>query len=327
MRYPWQRKQWQLLWQSVQSQRLPHALLLSGMAGTGKTAFALHIAQALLCQNVSGEGDPCDICHPCRLVTTDVHPNVYQVAPEKEGHAIKVDQIRPLTEFVQQSSLSGEFRIVIIRNAHSMNMNAANALLKTLEEPSSGAIIILISEQNGHLPATIRSRCQRILFPRPDTEEALTWLRTQSLIENMTAEQALRLAQGSPLLATALSQDEMLPLRGEMFQSFRQLAEKRVDPLTLAAKWQKVDPVKWLDLLLGWVSDLMRLQLGGQSDQLLNQDSLAALNACTALVPLNKNLQLLQDILKLRAQMSAGINFNKQLLMENILIRWSEPVK
>ena len=326
MRYVWQAKQWQQLWQSIQAGRLPHALLLTGMAGTGKVSFALHAAQALLCQANTADGDPCNNCHACRLVVTTAHPNVYHVLPEKEGQAIKVDQIRAAAEFVQQSSMKGEFRIVIIRPAHSMNMNAANALLKTLEEPSSGAIIILVTEQSGRLPATIRSRCQRILFPRPNQQEALSWLRTQPVVESLTPEQSLRLMHGAPLLAASLSGDDMLPLRKEMFQAFSELAKKRAHALTLAAKWHKIDTVKWLDLLLGWVSDLLRLQKGCQPGQLLNQDYTDALQACAPLVPLQKNLQLMEHILTLRGQISAGINFNKQLLIESLLIRWSEPV-
>lgn len=143
MKYPWQDKQWQQLWQAKQTERLPHGLLLSGLAGTGKLHFALHFTQALLCSQVSAEGDPCNTCHACRLVMTDVHPNVFRVSPEEEGHAIKVDQIRALAEFIQQSSLQGGFRVAIINPAHSMNISAANALLKTLEEPAEGAILIL----------------------------------------------------------------------------------------------------------------------------------------------------------------------------------------
>jgi DNA polymerase-3 subunit delta' len=294
------------------------------MAGTGKAAFALHTAQALLCQQSAMSGDPCETCHACRLVKTLAHPNVYHVTPEKEGHAIKVDQIRELAEFVQQSSFQGEYRIVIIRPAHSMNMSAANALLKTLEEPASGAILILVTELAGQLPATIRSRCQRILFPRPDQQAALQWLKSQPLTDAMQPEQCLRLAHGAPLLALSLMQDDALPLRADMFTALPQLAERRADPLALAAKWQKADPVSWLDLLLSWAADLVRLQSGCNVGQLLNQDYASALKNSAAHIPLKKNLQLMQQVLTMRGQMSAGINFNKQLLMESLLIRWSE---
>lgn len=324
MRYPWQEKQWQQLWQSAQAGRLPHALLLAGMTGTGKTAFALHTAQALLCAQVSLGGDPCGSCHACRLVITNAHPNVYHVVPEKDGHAIKVDQIRELAEFIQQSSLQGEYRFAIINPAHSMNINAANALLKTLEEPSSGAILILVTDQPNHLPATIRSRCQRILFPQPDSQTSLQWLREQ-LPADQQAEQALRLAHGAPLLALKLTSEDVMPLRADVFQSLQQLVERKADALSLAAKWQKIDPVQWLDLLAGWVIDLVRLQSGALSNQLLNQDYEGALKNCSQRVPMSNNLRLMENLLAARGQMSAGINLNKQLLMERLLIRWLEP--
>lgn len=322
MRYPWQTQQWQQWQQSVNAGRMPHAVLLSGMAGTGKTAFAAHVAQALLCQDVTASGDPCDACHSCRLVTTNAHPNVYHVTPEKDGHAIKVDQIRELTEFVQQSSFQGEYRVVLIYPAHNMNINAANALLKTLEEPSSGAVLMLVTDQISHLPATIRSRCQRILFSQPEQQTALQWLRANLPADKMAPEQWLRLAHGAPLTALALTQDEAMPLRADIFQSLQQLAEKRADAQALAAKWQKLDPVKWLDLMTGWAMDIVRLQLGGQSSQLLNQDFEAALQTCGQRIALQNNMYLLESLLKAQRQMNNGINFNKQLLMEGMLIRW-----
>jgi DNA polymerase-3 subunit delta' len=206
-----------------------------------------------------------------------------------------------------------------------MNLNAANALLKTLEEPAQGAILLLVTDQISHLPATIKSRCQRISFPRPDQHEALSWLRSQSTDATLSLEQALRLAHGAPLLALATLKDEELPIRNDMFTSLHQLVEMRADPLALAAKWQKIDPVKWLELVLGWVSDIIRLQLGGNITQLLNQDYEQALNASVARIPLQKNIQLLENLLAVRAKMSVGVNFNKQLLMESLLIRWMEP--
>jgi len=321
MNYPWQAKQWQQVWQAKETGRLAHGLLLAGLAGTGKLHFAKHFTQALLCQHVSPLGEPCHTCHACRLVLTDVHPNVFQVSPEEEGHAIKVDQIRALAEFVQQSSLQGGYRVAIIHPAHNMNISAANALLKTLEEPAEGAILILVTDQSGHLPATILSRCQRILFPRPEHHEALAWLSAQPHAN--APEQALRLAHGAPLLALSASQQALMPLRTEVFQALEQLAAKRTDPLTLAAKWQKTDSVQWLDLLLGFIADLMKLQLGSQAIHLTNQDQLGALQNCTTLIPLERNAEIMRLALKMRGQISAGINFNKQLLIESLLIRWA----
>ena len=324
MKYPWQDQQWRQLWQSVQSGRLPHALLLTGMVGTGKHAFALHTAQALLCASAAITGDPCGSCHTCRLVVTNVHPNLYQVIPEKEGHAIKVDQIRALSEFVQQTSLKGQLRIAVIYPAHSMNINAANALLKTLEEPAPDAILILVTDQPNHLPATVRSRCQCILFSRPDQTIALQWLR-QQLPDDAQLEQWLRLAHGAPLQALRLTQEDVLPIRADVFQGLQRIAEKQSDPQAVVAKWQKLDPEQWMDLISGWVTDLIRLQLGGNSEHLLNQDVADGLVIASKHTVLNKNLQLLERLLTSRRQLSAGVNFNKQLLMESMLIHWMEP--
>lgn len=323
MRYAWQTKPWQQFWQSVQADRMPHALLLTGMAGIGKLDFAKHAAQALLCSQVDAGGDPCCACHACRLVTTEAHPDVIYVRPEKEGHAIKVDQIRDLAEFIQQSSLQGGKRIAIIYPAHSMNINAANALLKTLEEPAAGAMMILVTDQYGYLPATIRSRCQRIAFQSPDHDAALHWLKTQPTVVDIDVEQLLRLANGAPLLAANMA-SESLSLRSEMLPLLQKLAERRVSPLKLAAEWQKQDPISWLNLFASWLSDLIKLQSGARAEQLCHQDFMQALTACSKQISLQRNVHILQYINQLQAELRHGINFNKQLMVENLLIRWSE---
>src|SRR5437867_10551148 len=131
MTYPWHTNQWQQLWRSKNENRLPHALLLSGVVGIGKAKFADDFARALLCR--ASPDFYCKQCHSCRLMQDRVHPNVVLVEPDGEGHAIKVDQIRGIIDFMNQSSLHGDYRIAIISPAISMNANAANALLKTLE--------------------------------------------------------------------------------------------------------------------------------------------------------------------------------------------------
>ena len=324
MKYAWQSKQWQQLWQARLSQRLPHALLLSGIEGIGKSDFALHLAQALLCSNAGNEGEPCCECHACRLVMTDAHPNIKWLLPEKPGQAIKVDQVREINEFVQQSSFQGEFRFALVYPAHRMNMNAANALLKTLEEPADGAVIILITDRCGHMPATIRSRCHKISFPKPDHEQALAWLSQHKLSADISLEQRLRLFHGAPLLAVKAQDSDIISLRSELYQSLAGLATKKSTLLKLSAKWQKVDLHMWMDLFYNWISDLLKLQLGVGGEFILNQDFSSELAATARLAPLQNNLRITSLLIKLRRQLNQGINFNKQLLIESMLIHWLE---
>ena len=195
MYYPWQAAQWQQIISAERAGRLPHALLLTGTLGLGKSIFADSLVKTLLC--ASKKEIYCGKCHPCRLVTGRVHPNILWIEPEKAGAAIKVDQIREVSEFVSQSSLKGHRRFVIINPADDMNINAANALLKTLEEPAHGAMLILISSEAQRMPATILSRCQRFVFPRPEKTMALNWIAQQRKIDD--AELLLRLSNGAPI--------------------------------------------------------------------------------------------------------------------------------
>src|SRR5438045_2591489 len=186
MIFPWQQEQWQQLWRAKQENRLPHALLCTGMAGIGKTQFIEEFVRAYCCTQ-SSDNLEC-ACHSCRLIENKSHPNVLWMQPEKIGSAIKVDQIREVSEFVQLTSLQDAFRIVVINPADAMNTNAANALLKTLEEPADGALIILISNYASQLPATVLSRCQRLVLSRPSTELGLNWLKKQLADEEVDAE-------------------------------------------------------------------------------------------------------------------------------------------
>lgn len=330
MIFPWQTQQWQQLWRSQREQRLPHALLFAGAAGTGKAIFADSFARALLCQQVASRSDEeremasyCNICHACRLIAGRVHPSVLFVEPEKEGQAIKVDQIRAVSDFINQSSLQGEYRIVVIHPAHDMNANAANALLKTLEEPSSGSIIILISSQFAHLPATILSRCQRILFPRPHTEKALDWLQSQLTDKTLDPKLLLQLAHGAPLAALRLVEDNMLALRENLFQILYLLSQKQADPIQAAAEWHAHASLQLLDFILSWVMDLLRLQLSVVTD-VINKDYAKQLTELKNQTHLRHNTKWMEYLQQLRGQLSNGVNLNKQLMLESVFIRWVE---
>lgn len=287
----WQSEQFQLLWRAKNDNRLPHALLFTGLKGTHKAALAQGFCAALLCQQVTAQGKPCGQCQSCRLIAGRVHPNVLWVEPEKAEVAIKVDQIRAVNDFINHTSLQGEHRIVIIHPADEMNISAANALLKTLEEPSTGALLILINDQRGRLPATILSRCQRVLFPPPTRDQALVWLTNQ-------------------------------PSRLDLFQTLIRLAEGKGDPIKSASELQNNDPLQLLDCFLSWVVDLLRLQLNSDSDNLINKDFSQQLMELKQKTQLKKNIKLMEYVQHLRTQLCEGINFNKQLMLESLFIEW-----
>jgi DNA polymerase-3 subunit delta' len=323
MIFPWQVEQWQQLWQAKCDQRLPHALLFSGLAGTGKAQFADNFARALLCSTQSADNHyACGTCHSCRLMAGRAHQNVLWIEPEKDGHTIKIDQVRSVSEYINQTSLQGNLRIVIINPANYMNTNSANALLKTLEEPSSGAVIILVSDQPAQLPATILSRCQRMVFPRPRPEQALTWLKQQLTIPDTNHELLLRVAQGAPLAALQLVKNEILTMRQDLFTALYALAQQQADPIKSAATIQDNDPLRLLDFMLVWIMDLLRLQLSGDEEMITNRDYLSQLSELKQSTELNANTKFMQYLQQIRGQVSVGVNFNKQLLLENILIRW-----
>lgn len=324
MIYPWQIKQWQQLLHAKQESRLPHALLLTGMTGIGKTNFADTFSRSFLCQTLNSEGMYCANCHACRLLANRAHPNVIWIEPEKEGQAIKVDQIREANEFIQQSSLQGEYRFVIINPANKMNINAANALLKTLEEPANGAIIILISDQYARLPATIISRCQRIIFPRPDKNEALNWLKKQKNLTAIDPELLLNITQGAPLLAWQWLENETLSLRQDLFSALCSLSKRQNNPLEIAAILKDADVIRVLDFMLTWMIDLLHLQLQSSVQTLVNKDYEKQLTDLKERSQMKKNLHLVDYLQQLRGHISAGINLNKQLVMESILIKWME---
>lgn len=185
-------------------ERLPHALLIHGPRGVGKLGLAERISQLLLCE---GEKRPCDTCDACRWFRGGNHPDFRRVEPEvlwaekpeKPSLVIKVEQVRELADFLYIGSHRGRLRVALVHPAEEMNENAANALLKGLEEPPAGAIFILVSHRPAQLLPTIRSRCVAVPVPLPPRNIALDWLAREGVKE---PQRWLAYAGGAPLRAT-----------------------------------------------------------------------------------------------------------------------------
>ena len=189
----------------------PHALLLHGSRGLGKHALALHLAQALLCEAPQADGLACGQCPGCRYAVAGQHPDLMRIElleideeteELKAVETIGIKRIRALTEFVALTSHRQRAKVAVIAPAERMQGPAANALLKTLEEPPAGTFIILVTDLVGRLPATIVSRCRRLKVPLPDPDAASAWLAEQGVAE---PQLALAQAAGAPLAALELA--------------------------------------------------------------------------------------------------------------------------
>lgn len=237
--------------------RLAHALLVHGIQGLGKRALSERIAALSVCQRASACGD----CAPCRWFAAGNHPDVYRVSPEDDKKTISVDQIRALTAKLSLASHSGGRKVAIITPADVMTEAAANALLKTLEEPSGESALILIADRLSALPITIVSRCQALPVPRPETEQALAWLVKQDG-DGVDWPALLRLANGAPIAAQALNEEGFGEHIKTLSDDLRALSDGRIDPATVAARWLRLDPARCLAWLDRRVTDVIRVRFG-----------------------------------------------------------------
>jgi DNA polymerase-3 subunit delta' len=238
---PWLAPAWQVLAESLRTGRLHHALLFAAPRGHGKRALADAFAASALCQQRKADGHACGTCRSCLLVAAGSHPDLARVTFEvrddgKPRSEITVDQMRALGQRLAMASQFGGLQIAIVDPADAMNPSAANALLKTLEEPATSTVIALVADDPSRLPPTIRSRCQRIEARAPTRAEALDWLRGQG-IDAGTAESLLDASMDNPGLAMAWMAEGALAVRDECVADLEALAASRAEPSAVAERW------------------------------------------------------------------------------------------
>lgn len=321
--YPWQQAVWRHLLGYIELQRIPQALLVTGLSGVGKRRLAEVYARALMCHAPLSDYAACGQCQSCKLFEAQTHPDFLLVEPDEPGKAIGIDKIRQLIVKLALKPQFDKQRVVIISPADSLNNASANAFLKCLEEPSARTCLILLTEKPSRLPATIRSRCQMLTCEVPDRNIAAEWLKQQGTGEN--SDVLLSLSQGAPLLAREYARQNFIAVRQDYFNAWLQVAEGKNNLVALAEQWQKpsaLDLHVLLTWMLGWVADLIKCAWQIEPGQLCNPDMKKPLQALAKRLELKRVYPFYDSLLIARSQLSTPIN--KQLLLEQLLISWSQ---
>lgn len=321
--YPWQQLHWYRLRSYIQQNRIPQALLFSGPAGQGRRHLAEYYARALLCHAPQDDGNACGNCAACKLFDGGTHPDFIAVEPDEPGKAIGIDKVRQLIGKLALKPQYQAYRVAIFQPADALNTASANAFLKCLEEPGERTCLLLISEQPARLPATIRSRCQKIVCETPERELALRWLRSEGVREQ--AELLLDLAGGAPLLAKQYAETGIAPLRQEYFQAWLQIGEGKADWLAVAERWHKQEQIELnvvLAWLAGWLADIVKCAYRADSAHLANPDLKNSLQGVAERLEFRGVYRFYDRVLTAKAQLATQLN--QQLMLEQLLIDWSQ---
>ena len=258
MRLPWLNAQAEALGSALDSERLGHAPLIHGPSGLGKIELARWLVARILCLDQEGRA-PCGACRSCTLLEAATHPDLFTAGIPEEKQQIPVDVVRDLCRGLQLTPSVGRRRVGWIEPAEAMNRNAANALLKTLEEPAPGTWLVLVSHHPERLPATIRSRCQKISVHPPSAEVAMAWLSAQ--LPDSAHEQlalALAAAGGAPVRALELLRDDDgLAFGLEIRQALLELAHARPVAAAIAEEWAAHPARSW-----GWIAHWVHQWMG-----------------------------------------------------------------
>jgi DNA polymerase III subunit delta' len=329
--YPWQSETIQRL--RGMRARLPNALLLKGPEGIGKLDLALNFAQSILCNSPDGNGNACNQCSSCHWFTQETNPNFKLVQPnsysdteeimekesgKKASREISIDQIRGLSNFVNLTSHNNGYRIVLIYPAEAMNNNAANALLKSLEEPTDQLMFILVSSNPQQLLPTILSRCLSLALPLPTLEQSTLWLRDKGI-----SDPTIALAQAgfAPLTALKIAAEESGFEEHEFILNSLSL-QAGFDAISLADRLQRTLPTQVIHLLQQWCYDLVSFkQVGVVRYYPEHHDSIAKITKNISLQALHQLVKELQEAKRI------GLHpLNPKLLFETLFLAYQQTL-
>ena len=325
------------LQRAIESGRPAHAYVFTGPEGVGKATAALEFAAALNCE---ANDKPCGDCRPCRDTLANRHPDVESIAPgglcdepDHRDHAdsrdLRICQVRRLERVLSLAPYAGGRRVAIIDAADTLRAEAANAFLKTLEEPPPGTVIVLLVEREERLPETVLSRCQRIAFRRIDTPTVIAALQSRGA--DLPTAQAIATAAAGRIgwAFRALEDPEVLEERDSMLDDAVRVAHGgRVERFGWARGAESRAPgvreryLRGLDAWESWWRDVL-LAASGARAGFLNQDRAAVLLEEGKLYSIGEVVHFLRSLLQTREHLQE--NVDPQLALENLTLDLPQP--
>lgn len=306
-----------ILQNSLRGDKLSHAYIFSGPVGTGRKQMAIEFAKAIYCLN--RDGDSCGECRECRKVEHGNHPDLYRIEPD--GASIKIDQIRELQKEFSYKSTSSNTKIYIINEAETMTIQAANSLLKFLEEPVSQVVAILVTENGNALLPTIQSRAQWISFtPMPRTE-MMRILMEEGFPETLVRP-AVQITAGVQAAKGLIESDWFAEMRSLVIQLLKEtLTRFPISFITVQQKLIRTNlnehmPVLF-DFIILWLKDMVRLRLG-RKEPLVYMDQLDWMGSLAFSRSVTDWVQMMEQAVELQKRLR--FNANPQLVMEKMLV-------
>lgn len=322
--YPWLADAHERLQDYRRRERLPHALLLTGPAGLGQMELAETFLASVFCRQPLETG-ACGNCTACAQFAAGNYPDFHDITFEEDDRGklrkqIVVDQVRRLSADLGLMSQGG-WKAALVHPADAMNVNAANSLLKTLEEPPARSLLLLVTHRPARLPATIRSRCQQLAVHPPDRDAGEAWLREQGVA---MPELALAYASGSPLRARDLAGSGFLAERANWTQQLSAVLLRKRSPVSLAGDLESQPLPVIIDWLEALVEDLIRLRQVGDTAWLRNPDLLDALKTLAERLNLLTLHRYLGAVRQGRRLLDSQAN--PRLLLESLLLPWAQQL-
>ena len=323
MVYPWHSQLFEALLTRID--RLPHALLLRGREGIGKLAFAEAVARALLCEKPQAGGRACSQCAACAWMEQGSHPDFRRLEPEilsepresedgpekKPSLEIRIEQVREIAGFIAMTTHRGGAKVVLIHPAEALNVSAANALLKSLEEPPPRTYFLLVAHRWHQLLPTIRSRCEQVVLGTPSHAEARDWLGQQKLRD---ADLALAQAGGAPLLAVKFDEDYWRQREALLTA----ITRPGFDSLSAAEHLRETAPALIVGWLQKWAFDLVSHKVTGRVRY--NPDYADAIAGTAGRLDFLEAVRFQRQMVRLQRIVSHPLN--ARLFLEHLLLEY-----